>query len=373
MIYLDSAATTLHKPGTVPRAVVRGMRRFASPGRGGYRAAMEAAEVLYTCRTLAADLFDVSDPERVVFTNSATMGLNIAIRSLLRPGMTVLLSGYEHNAVTRCVRTISGVRILIAEGALFQPEQMLDAFHRYLHLADAVVCSQVSNVFGYCLPIEEIAVQCRTRQVPLIVDASQAAGCLPVRAETWGAAYVAMPGHKGLYGPQGTGILLCGADSKPEPLLVGGTGSQSLEQSMPEILPDLLEAGTANVPGIAGLLEGMRFVRRMGADRILAHERRLIRRLSDLLRGRQELELFCGDDPALQTGVMSFRAKGRDCEEIGTRLGKAGIAVRAGLHCAPLAHSSAGTLETGTVRLSVSAFNTLEEIERAARVIRDLI
>ena len=370
MIYLDSAATTLQKPKTVPRAVARAMTQFASPGRGGYPAAMGAAGLLFTCREVAADFFNTSAPDQVVFTTNATMALNTAIKTLVRPGMTVVLSCYEHNAVTRCVRAIPDCHVLIAEGPLFQPEAMVAAFRNLLDRADVAICNYVSNVFGYRLPVEEIAALCRQAQVPLIVDASQAAGCLPISVQGWGAEYVAMPGHKGLYGPQGTGILLCGAQAEPRPLLFGGTGSRSIEQEMPEFLPDRLEAGTANVPGIAGLLEGLRFVRRLGTERILTHEQRLIRRLCFQLRRLERVELFQAEDPAVQTGVLSFRVRGMDCEEIGQRLGKAGVAVRTGFHCAPLAHRYAGTLDTGTVRVSVSAFNTEREMDRLAELVR---
>lgn len=370
MIYLDSAATTLQKPKTVPRAVARAMTQFASPGRGGYSAAMGAAALLFSCREAAADFFHVSAPDQVIFTSNATMALNIAIKTLVRPGMTVVMSCYEHNAVTRCVKAIPDITVLIAEGPLFQPEAMIESFRQHLRRADVAICNDVSNVFGYRLPIEEIAELCRQEQVPLIVDASQAAGCLPVSIEGWGAEYVAMPGHKGLYGPQGTGILLCGSQAAPQPLLFGGTGSRSIEQEMPAFLPDRLEGGTANVPGIAGLLEGLRFVRRLGTERILAHERRLIQRLCLQLKRSPNVELFRAEDPSLQTGVLSFRIPGMDCEEIGQRLGKAGVAVRTGLHCAPLAHRYAGTLETGTVRVSVSAFNTEREMDRLAELVR---
>ena len=215
MIYLDSAATTLQKPQTVPRAVARTMTRFASPGRGGYPAAMGAAALLFTCRETAAAFFDAAAPDQVVFTANATMALNTAIRTLVRPGMTVLLSCYEHNAVTRCVKAIPDITVLVAEGPLFQPEAMIASFRSLLGRADVAICNYVSNVFGYRLPLEEIAELCRQARVPLIVDASQAAGCLPVSVQGWGAEYVAMPGHKGLYGPQGTGILLWGPRRSP--------------------------------------------------------------------------------------------------------------------------------------------------------------
>lgn len=367
MIYLDSAATTLQKPPQVARAAAWAVEHMGTPGRGGHPAAMRAANISFACRSAAAELFDVPDPEQVVFTMNATHGLNIAIRSLVRPGSTVLISGYEHNAVTRTLASIPGVKIRIAAGPLFHPKAFLDAWADGLDGADAAVCNHVSNVFGYALPVEQAAELCRRGRVPLILDASQSAGCLPVSLEQLGAAFIAMPGHKGLYGPQGTGLLLCG--SAAEPLLTGGTGSASAEQDMPEFLPDRLEAGTHNMPGIAGLLEGIRFVRQKGTGRILAHERRLTASLAEELRRLPGVEVWAAPDLRDQTGVLSFRLRGMDTEETGTRLAAAGFAVRAGLHCAPLAHRSAGTLETGTVRVSVSAFNRSWETERLVRAV----
>ena len=370
MIYLDSAATTLQKPPEVARAAARAINHLASPGRGGHRPAMLAAQTAYACREEAAALFHVPSPEQVVLTFNATHGLNLAIHTLVKPGMRVVISGYEHNAVTRPLHQIPDVDIRVAEGELFRPEQTLEAFARILAQgeAEAAVCTHVSNVFGYVLPIEEIARLCRERGVPLIVDASQSAGCIPLDFQALGAAFVAMPGHKGLYGPQGTGLLLCGMEG--EPLLRGGTGSQSLQQTMPDFLPDRLEAGTHNIAGAAGLLEGLRYVRRVGPAAIGARERGLIGLLGRQLEELPGVEVFRAPRPEHQTGVLSFRVAGRDCEELGEQLGDRGVALRAGLHCAPLAHQTAGTLETGTVRASVSAFNTQQEILRAAAAIR---
>lgn len=373
MIYLDSAATTLQKPPAVAQAVARAVNRMASPGRGGHRPAMLAARTAYACREEAAALFHVPSPEQVVFTFNATHGLNLAIYSLVKPGMRVLISGYEHNAVTRPLHTIPDVEIQVADGPLFQPEEMLRRFQSILKEGhtDVVVCTHVSNVFGYVLPILDIAALCRERKVPLIVDASQSAGCLPVDFQALGAAFVAMPGHKGLYGPQGTGLLLCGQPG--EALIQGGTGSESIRQTMPEFLPDHLEAGTHNIAGLAGLLEGLRYVRRVGTPSIAARERRLIRQLGTQLKKLPGLEVWLAPDPEDQSGVLSFRAAEMDCEELGERLGDRGIALRAGLHCAPLAHQTAGTLETGTLRASVSAFNTEREIQQAASVVGRLL
>ena len=233
MIYLDSAATTLQKPPEVARASAWAICHLASPGRGGHRPAMAAADTAFACREEAAALFDVPEPEQVVFTFNATHGLNLAIKSLVRPGDTVVVSGYEHNAVTRPLRAIPGVTVRVADSPLFDRAAALEAFRRALTPeVRAAVCTHVSNVFGFILPIEDIAALCRSRGIPLIVDASQSAGCLPISLRELGAAFIAMPGHKGLYGPQGTGLLLCGGAA--EPLLEGGTGSVSLRQEMPD-------------------------------------------------------------------------------------------------------------------------------------------
>lgn len=211
MIYFDSAATTLQKPESVYAAVQRTMRACASVGRGGHAAADAAARVVYACRTEAAELFDAA-PEQVVFTMNATHGLNIALRSLVRPGGRVVLSGMEHNAVTRPLAAL-GAQIETADAPPFAPERLLEGFARALRQgADAAVCTHVSNVYGNVLPVSAVAALCRERGVPLVIDASQSAGTLPVSpARGRVPAFIAMPGHKGLYGPQGTGLLLCGA------------------------------------------------------------------------------------------------------------------------------------------------------------------
>ena len=369
MIYFDSAATTLEKPGAVPRASAWAMTHLASPGRGGHAPGMGAADLMYRMREQAARLFHAGDPERVVLTCNATHGLNIAIRSLVRPGGTVVISGYEHNAVTRPLHAIPEVKIKVAAGPLFDSDGVYAAFERAITPGvDAVVCNHVSNVFGFIQPVERIARLCRDRGVPLIVDASQSAGVLPVDLEGWGAAFIAMPGHKGLYGPQGTGLLLCGGEAKP--LLFGGTGSLSARQDMPDFLPDRLEAGTHNVCGAAGLLEGMKFVSRTGTARIHRHERDLVCRMMDRLERIPGVSVFRGGGN--QSGLCSAVVGGMDCEEMGEALAKRGIAVRAGLHCAPLAHQTAGTQDTGTIRFSFSAFNRPDQVERAAAVVREL-
>jgi len=371
VIYFDSAATTLQKPPAVSRAVRHAMATMASPGRGDHGPAARAAGTLLACRERGACLFGVGEPDWVILTTNATHGLNIAIKSLVKTGSTVLLSGWEHNAVTRPLRTIPGVRVKTLRTPLFRPDLFLEELDRQLTgEVDVVVCTQVSNVFGYVLPVAQAASLCRARGVPLIVDASQGAGLLPIRLEDWGADFVAMPGHKGLYGPQGTGLLLCRAGG--EPILEGGTGSDSRTQTMPEVLPDRLEAGTHNVPGAAGLLAGMDFVRRMGPARLLRHETALKDLAGEGLERLPWVQVFRTRGPS-QTGVLSFRVAHWDAGALADRLSACGVALRAGLHCAPTAHETGGTVETGTLRLSFSAFNTAREVEAFLDVMRKIV
>ena len=369
MIYLDCAATSFQKPVSVGLAMGRALATMSSPGRGGYEAAMLASDTLLECRLALQRLFHVSEPENVVFTMNATHGLNIAIRSLVPPGGRVVLSGWEHNAVTRPLHAL-GAEERIARGRLFDDGAFLADWEKALREgADAAVCTQVSNVFGWALPIREAAELCRERGVPLIVDASQGAGVLPLDCEGLSLAYAAMPGHKGLLGPQGTGVLLRGEGQTPEPILRGGTGSLSREQDMPDFLPDRLEAGTHNVPGVAGLLAGVRFVEEIGLDAIREHEEGLCRRAGEGLAAIPGMEVFRGPG---QTGVLSFRHRDIPAETLGEALSRRGIALRTGLHCAPLAHESAGTLETGTLRASFSLFNREEEVEAFLRAVEEV-
>lgn len=344
MIYLDNGATSFHKPPAVYRAVQEAMHSCANPGRGGYQAARKASDVVYGCREQAGLLFDCL-PEQVVLTTSCTHGLNLAIRTLVKPGSTVLVSGFEHNAVSRPLHAL-GADIRIFGRRLFDWEDTLASFALQLDGVDAAVFTHVSNVFGYILPVKEMAQLCRDRGVPFIIDAAQSAGSLSLSLTKLGADFIAMPGHKGLLGPQGTGLLLCreGAD----PLFYGGTGSFSRQQTMPAELPDRLEAGTLNVPGYAGLGEGLRYLNQRGVETIFRKEHRL---LQQCIQGLKEagMKVYDGEH---QAATVSF-LPGMDCEEAADFLARQGFAVRSGLHCAPYAHESAGTLETGTVRVSV--------------------
>ena len=372
MIYFDSAATTFQKPRTVVNAMAEAMATMSSPGRGGYPAAMQAADAAFDCRTELAELYHLENPEQVVFTMNATHGLNIAIKSLVPPGGRAVVSGYEHNAVTRPLAAL-GARVSVAAAPLFRQSAVTEAFDRLITPGtDAVICNHVSNVFGFIQPVEAVAAICRQRGVPLIIDASQSAGMLTLDMTALGAAFIAMPGHKGLYGPQGTGVLLCGTDVPVRTLLEGGTGSLSEQQAMPDFLPDRLEAGTHNMPGIAGLLAGVRFVRQLGPETICAGERKLTDLAAEGLGRIPGLQVYALPDLTAQAGVLSIVPERMDAETLGAALADRGIAVRAGLHCAPLANRTAGTLPTGSVRISSSHWNTPEEVRRFLEVMGEI-
>ncbi len=371
MIYFDNAATTLIKPAGVAEASARAVRTLADPGRGSHKAAGKAAEISYACRETAARLFSAPAPENVIFTMNATHALNIAIKSLAERGTPTLISGYEHNSVLRPLKAV-GADIIIASSQPFEQEKLLEDFIRGLDRRPKLaVVNFVSNVFGYILPVEEISHLCADRGVPLIVDASQAAGHMKVDFSALNAEFIAMPGHKGLFGPQGTGILI--ASGKGKTFMEGGSGSNSLDEFMPSFLPDRHEAGTHNMPGISGLYEGLRFVERLGIERIRKIEDELLEAALYELESIDGIRVFRARKPGRQSAVVSFTAQNLGANELAEALSGEGVAVRAGYHCAPLAHRSAGTEPGGTVRLSFSVFNTQWEIERFAAKLRHIL
>lgn len=375
LIYLDNAATTLVKPRGVRKAVDEAIRRCGSAGRSGHWASDRAAEVVFGCRALAAELFHVGSPERIVFTFNATHALNIAINSVINGILTangsrskrVLISGYEHNSVLRPLfaRKDEGIETVPVFSPPFEPEVFLHKLENEMERgAGAVVCTHVSNVFGYIIPIERVDEMCARRGIPLVVDASQSAGCIGIDSGSFRAAkFICMSGHKGLMGPQGTGILICLGD-EVLPFMFGGTGSDSRKPLMPDYLPERLEAGTLNVHGIAGLAEGIRFVMKLGEERILEHERAFIRRVIRGLEILPKVRVFQCERLFCQTGVLSLSLREGSCEETAAELAARGICVRVGLHCSPLAHKSAGTLNTGTLRISPSVFSRFRHADR---------
>ena len=380
MIYLDNAATTLQKPKSVKKAINAALRDSGGAGRGGHRAAVRAAEILYEARETAAELFHMREPERVIFTSNGTHALNIAIKSLVPRGGRVVISGFEHNAVVRPLFRLAqelGVKTDVLPTPLFEPEMAVTLFELALQGdVSLVICTHVSNAFGYVLPVERIWELCKRQGVPMIVDAAQSAGILPVRGDS--GPYYCMPGHKGLYGPQGTGLLLCpppgGGSGLLRSLLEGGTGTASADPAMPSFYPERLESGTPNAHSIAGLNAGMRFVLERGlvASYAKPPQKDLLSRLDRSLSAIWGVKTYTAEGLYGQRGVMSFTVEGHDTETVAARLAAQGVAVRAGLHCAPHAHRTAGTFPGGTVRASLGAFNTPGDIGKLAAAVRRL-
>lgn len=375
MIYLDNAATTLVKPQQVKTAVAAAMESCGNPGRGGHRPAMTAANTMFACRETAAEFFGLDHPEWVVLTQNATHGLNLAIKSTMAGGGHAVISGYEHNSVARPLEAMKsqGVTYTVAYSKLFDQQDMLDQIEKAIRPdTKCVVLNHVSNVFGFIAPLAQVDQLCRQKGLPLILDASQSAGVLPICVADYPSLlFVCMPGHKGLYGPQGTGLLLCCRQDVPLwSLMEGGTGSNSLETSQPDFLPDVFESGTQNVPGAAGLQAGMLFVKKRGLEQILQHQQQLLAALVQSLEGQPGVQ--CYYQPQCQAGVLALTCP-LPSEEAARRLAEREICTRAGLHCSPLAHRSAGTLPDGAVRLSFSCFNTRQEAEEAGEAIKEML
>ena len=257
MIYLDNAATTLHKPPEVSAAVLDAMQTCANAGRGGHSAAMQAADKLYECREAVAELFGFERAEQAVFTFNTTHSLNIAIKGIMSNGGHCVVSGFEHNSAVRPLKAMEklGVSYTVAHSRLFDDEDTLRAVKNAVREDTVcVVCTHVSNVFGYKLPIEKIDEFCNEKGIALIIDAAQSAGCVPLKLNEFKAVKcICIPGHKGLYGPQGTGLLLINDNVFLPPLMQGGTGSLSGKLEQPDFLPDMHESGTQNIHGISNI------------------------------------------------------------------------------------------------------------------------
>ena len=376
MTYLDNAATTLMKPPEVEAAMLEALHTCANAGRGGHSAAMAASDVLFDCREAAAELFGVDNPEQVIFTMNATHALNLAIKGILHGGGHCVISGYEHNSVARPLAAMEqdGVSFTVAHSKLFEPEDALKSFRQSLRAdSKCVVCTHVSNAFGYILPIEEIDAMCYEKGIALIIDASQSAGTLPVKLNKLKATLaVCAPGHKGLYGPQGTGLLLLREDGAFPTLMEGGTGSLSADLHQPDFLPDRLESGTQNIHGIAGLCQGIRYIQRVGQDVIFQYERGLCELAIQALREFRGVTVYAAKNPEHQAGVVSFIADAKSPDDLAYELGSMDVAVRGGLHCSPISHESVGT-RRGAVRVSVSWFNTEEDIVQLERALEKVL
>lgn len=369
LIYLDNSATTYPKPPSVARAVGEALSRYgANPGRGGFRMSVETGRAVYSCREAIAELFNAPGPECVVFQGSCTGALNLVMKGLLKPGDHVVVSDLEHNAVMRPLEALKerGVSYSAAEVTPGDSDATLDAFRKAMTpKTRLLVCTQASNVFGVRVPVERLAALCHQYGAKICVDAAQSAGVLPIDIMDSGIDYLCCAGHKGLYGPMGTGLLVFrDPQDKLGTLIEGGTGTQSMSLLQPDDPPERYEAGTINVPGILGLRAGVRFVKGRGPENIYKEE---MGKTAYLYRGLQSLKkvkLYTPEPKAPWfVPVLSFNVEGMNSEEVGEYLAGKNIAVRCGLHCAPCAHRKLGGGEGGTVRASVSVFTKKQELD----------
>jgi len=373
MIYFDNAATTSPKPSRVVRAVAESFGRFcANPGIGGHEMAMAASGEIYAARKAAAELFGAS-AENIAFTPSCTYALNFVIKGLLKPGDHVVISSLEHNAVYRpvCALEKKGVTCSVAGVHPTDTDITLDQFRKALTKnTRLIVCTHASNVWGIRLPIGRISALAGLYGIPILVDAAQAAGVLPIDVSADNISYLAVSAHKGLYAPMGTGMLITAKGDTLDTIIEGGTGSRSIDPEQPEFMPDRFESGTLNTHGIIGLKAGIEFVRSYGTEKIHAHEVSLAAYLYDSLKQLPRINLYA-PRPTTETsmGVVSFNKEGMSSEELASALSRAGIAVRGGLHCAPLAHRYFGTIETGAVRASFSVSNTKQQIDALVSIL----
>ena len=376
MIYLDNAATTLHKPEAVPAAVLAAMRSMGNASRGGHSAALSSARIIYGVRERAARLFHCR-PDHVAFASNATEALNCAILGAIPDGCSVLTTDAEHNSVLRPLHRLEDAGRITPLYVPADPRGRVDQadFARLLRPdTRAVVCAQASNVTGNTLDLAALGKLARERGITLIVDASQSAGCMEIDMEAMGIDVLCFTGHKGLYGPQGTGGLCVREGVSVAALKEGGTGVRSYSRRQPEEYPVRLEAGTLNGHGLAGLSAALDFVLETGPETIGTRERSLARRF--WLGVRDVPGVTCYGDFSRwerRTGIVSLNIRDWGSGEVSDVLGREyGIATRPGAHCAPRLHQAMGTVEQGAVRFSFSWFNTEEEADAAARAVAEI-
>lgn len=367
-LYLDNAATSFPKPEDVCAAVDHAMRfGAANPGRGGHKLSLEAGRMVLAARSAAARLVGMPDPARIIFVANATEALNLALFGVLSSGDRVVTTSMEHNAVVRPLRALAdrGVEVVkVAAGpdGFVSPDDIKQACLPGTRL---VVMTHCSNVTGTLQAVEEIGPWCRARGILFLVDAAQSAGLFPIDVTAMGIDLLAVPGHKAIMGPPGTGFLCVGEGVQLTPLLYGGTGTRSMSDVQPVELPERLESGTLNVVGLAGLHAALEFLEEIGLNRLRAHERDLLGHLLDGLGRLPSVRLFGPADAARHGGALSFTLAGLDPATVGYRLDhEFDIGVRVGLHCAPDAHQTIGTFPEGTIRVSPGWFNTADDIDR---------
>lgn len=366
-IYLDNAATTFPKPEQVYRAIEHALREIGvGPGRGGHRRGMEATRLVFEARESLSAFFGIKDSSRLVFTHSATEGLNLAITGLLKSGDHVITTTMEHNSLARPLYRAEqgGVEVTWVQcdrQGFVDPGLVRSALRPETRL---IALSHCSNVTGSVQPVEEIGLLARKAGVLFLVDAAQSAGVISIDVGELNIDLLAAPGHKGLLGPQGTGILYIAEGLELSPLIVGGTGGYSDRAGQPDAMPERYESGTLNTPGIAGLGAGVDFITSTGLEVIRKKEALLVSILSEGLGEIAGVKLHGYENPERHCGPVSFAVESIDPSEVGFILDREfDISVRVGLHCAPTAHKTIGTWPQGTIRVSPGFFNTEKDIE----------
>lgn len=377
MIYLDNGATTFPKPRNVINNVNKSLLNGANPGRGGHRLAIKASEAVYNSRKTLAEFFNIKNPENVIFTLNCTEALNIVIKGLLKEGDHVIISSLEHNAVIRPLKKLEGrgVSYSVAEVVEKDNERTLNNFRNAINEnTKLVVCTYASNVFGIKLPVERISALCHQYGILTCVDAAQAAGVVPIDLADSSIDYLCIAGHKSLYGPMGTGALIINCGTIPDSLIEGGTGSNSDNYNQPEILPDRFESGTQNLSGVAGFSAGVNFVKQKGILNIYKKEMDFIKKAYLELKRINNIKLYTEEpDINYYVPVLSFNVEGINCETVSEILSeKYNIATRSGLHCAPLAHKSYNTIDSGTVRIVPSVFNNENDIYSLVKAVNKI-
>lgn len=377
MIYLDNAATTYPKPKKVYDEVISSLKTYGgNPGRGAHSLSLAAAEKIYECRVALSGLFGLDAPERAVFTLNTTHAINTVIKGLLRQGDHVLISDLEHNSVFRpiyrlaCEGFIKYSVFPTFAGKNHTDEDILDGINSRINMKTRLVfCTHASNICSEILPIKKIGELCRKRGIVFAVDAAQSAGHLPIDMQAFCIDALCVPGHKGLYGPQGCGALLLGENIMLDTLTEGGNGVSSLEGKMPELPPERYEAGTLPTPAIAGLCEGIREVRALGTDKIRSHEAALFRYARSKLSELGGIKMYA---PDAEGSVLLFNSEKLPSDELGELLNKSGICIRTGYHCAALAHKTLGTPSGGAARISFGIYNTFEDIDALCKALENI-
>ncbi len=374
MINFDNSATSFPKPAAVKKAVLEAMNRYGgNPGRSGHRISIETAEAVYSARAAAADFFG-AEPDNVVFTQNCTHALNTAIKGVAEKGCHIIISSLEHNSVLRPVHALyrKGLCSYSVAEVSFDDSATVENFRRLITPQTKIIaCTLGSNVTGQILPYDRIAELCRKNGICFIADGAQACGVIPVRLSD-GINILCTAGHKSLYGPSGTGLLITDGKYKIDPIMEGGTGSASLEKEQPDFLPDSLESGTINTAGAIGLGAGIRFVAKLGTDKIYAHENRLCRIFLRETEDSGNILLYRDERIKNYLPIVSFNIAGLTANETAAQLSDMGFALRGGLHCSGLAHTALGTIPDGTVRFSPSVFNTEKEVYALAAAVRKI-